>query len=172
MATKTLETRIDVTLSADYRRTDNDLNPNNIRDNFRYIDLKDVLSSGNGTDKANILFHTRSTLNNTTEFWDLDSILEDVFGDILNYDAVKCIVIKHVTTTNDAYLQVTFKNEIWYIGPNGFRIAWEPFGSGLAPIVSSASQEEGRITVVSNKDCTYDIIIIGSTAEASSSSGQ
>lgn len=168
MALKTLQTQLDIVLACDYRRIDNELNLNNIRDNLRYIDLKDVLGTGNGTDKANILFHTRSTLNNTTEFWDLDGTLEDVFGDLLNYDAVKAIIIKHITDLTNAYLKVEFKNEVWYIGPNGFRVAWEPYREGISPLVSSASQEEGRIKVTSFQNSEYDIIVIGSTQEASS----
>jgi len=172
MATKTLETRIDITLSADYRRTDNVLNPQDIRDNFRYIDLKDALNTGNGTDRANLLFHTQSTLDNSIEFWDLDGVLEDVFGDLINYDAIKALIVKNKTTLSNAFLDVRFKNEVWYIGPDGFRIAWEPFGKGISPLISSASAEEGRITVSSNMEITYDLIVIGSQKETSSSSGQ
>ena len=172
MATKTLTSRIDITASFDYRRIDNLLNPNLIRDRLDYIDLKDALSNGNGTDRANILFHTRSTLDNDLEFWDLDGYLEDVFGDLINYDAVKCLIVKNRTLTNNAFLDVRFKNEVWYIGPNGYRIAWEPYGKGIMPLISSASQEEGRIFVSSNMEITYDIIIAGSTKETSSSSGQ
>lgn len=158
--------------SAQYYRTDDPTNPTNIIDNFQYLDLKDSLLNGRTLDKANILAHWQSTLNNDTEFWDLDSgNIYDTFGNLLNFDAVKCLIIKNRNLDANYYLEVAFKNEQYYIGPNGYRILWEPSGRGLQAIVSSQSQEEGRIRVTSNALITYDIILVGATSESSSSSG-
>jgi len=158
-------------LTAQYKRSDDAVNLNNIIDNLSYTDLKDTLTNGHTTDKANLLAHFRSTLINTTEFWDLDAgNIYDAFGNLLNFDAVKCLIIKNRETTNNLFIEVAFKNERYYIGPNGSRAIWEPCGLGIAAIVSSASHEEGRIRVTSNGSVTYDMILVGATAESSSSS--
>ena len=167
MADKTLTVSYDVTLSAIYKRTDKSINPADLRDYLRYIDLKDSLANGNGNGRANLLYHQRSVLNNSTEYYNLDGVLLDSYGDTLNFDSVKCLIVKNRETAEFNFLEVTFKNEHWYIGPEGSRVAWEPFGTGIAPIVSSASFEEGRIAVSSNDNITYDIIIIGSESESS-----
>ncbi len=168
-STATIAVNMNATLVAQYQRTDDPINPNNIIDALNYTDLKDVLTNGHTTDKANLLSHFESTLNNATEYWDLDGgNVYDAFNNLLNFDAVKCFVIRNKETTPGLYLEVHFKNERYYIGPNAYRVVWEPSGPGIAAIVSSASHEEGRISVTSNGSITYDIILIGATAESSS----
>lgn len=170
MADKTLTTAIDVTLSATYRRVDKLIDPAGIAESLRYIDLKDSLANGKGTDRAEQMYHSRRNLNNAVEILDLDNGLQDVFGDTLNFDAVKCLIIKNRTETLGAFLKVVFKNEQYYIGPNGYRIVWEPVAPGIESIASSASFSEGSITFSSDVSLTYDLIIIGSSGENSSSS--
>lgn len=159
-----------VSFKAVYYRTDDPTNSLNMTDSFDYNDLKDALTNGHTTDKANLLAHTRSTLNNATEYWDLDGVnIYDAFQNVLNFDSVKCLIIKNRETTPNLFLEVHFKNEQYYIGPNGYRFVWEPAGAGIESIVSSNSQEEGRISVTANGLITYDLILVGATAESSSS---
>lgn len=160
---------MNATLTASYRKTDDPINPSNIIDNLNYTGLKDSLTNGDGIDKACLLAHFESTLNNATEYWDLDGgNIYDAFGNLLNFDAVKCLIIKNTETDSDLLIEVHFKNEQYYIGPNGYRLIWEPSGPGISAIVSSHSQEEGRISVTSNGSVTYDIILIGAVTESSS----
>lgn len=164
---------VDITLTTIYRRTDKPANQFQIRDTLRYTDLKGAFVHGNGDNRANLNFYTRSTLDNSMEHWNLDGILQDVYGNFLNYDSVKGLIIfnRQPLTDDNFFLSVQFKNERYYIGPQGFRILWEPKGQGVSAVQSSQSAEEGLITVESNANITYDIFIIGSSAE-SSDSGQ
>lgn len=161
----------DFKLTTEYYRTDKEANPNDIRDLLRFTDLKDSMLNGHTNGKANLIYYTRSRLINATEFYDLDGGLVDIYGQTINFDAVKCLIVRNREEEHGRLLEVTFKNERYYIGPRGYRVAWEPDGPGVESIVSSASREEGRIAVTSNSDITYDIIIIGATAESSSSNG-
>lgn len=165
-----LTVNLDVTLNAKYKRTDSVLNPNGIVDTLNYISLKDSLANGNGTDKANLLYHNRLSIDNDVQFIELDGLLQDSFNSVINFDAIKCIVIKNLQTQSERFLEVGFKNEHYYIGPNGFRLIWEPFARGIEAIVSSASAEEGQIIVSADTAIVYDIILIGSSQENSSSS--
>lgn len=168
-STEIIGVSINATVTAQYRRTDDQVNPLSIVDNLQYVKLKDSLSNGHSLNEANLLAHFQSTLNNNTEYWDLDSgNIYDAFQNLLNFDAVKCLIIKNLSTDHDLYLEVHFKNERYYIGPNGYRLIWEPAGKGIAAIVSSGSHEEGKISVTSNGLITYDFIIIGATDESSS----
>lgn len=164
---------LDVTFTSIYRRTDKAANQLDIRDALRYINLKKSFVHGNGDNRANLIYYTRSTLVNAIEYWDLDGVLQDVFGNFINYDSVKALIIHNteLITTDNASLRVHFKTERYNIGPQGFRVLWEPKGQGVMSEASSGSQEEGKIQVESNASVTYDIIIVGSSMESSSSSG-
>mgnify|MGYP001568344112 FL=1 len=172
MANTQLTTAIDVTLACDYKRTDKTLNATGIKDTFRYTDLKDSLANGWGTDRADLFWHSRRILNNSVEILDLDGgSLVNVFGDLLNFDAIKCLVIRTRTELPlGAVLDVRFKTERYVIGPQGYRIVWEPKSRGIQAIGSSASQSEGSITFSCDVKIEYDLILIGSQAENSSSS--
>lgn len=172
MASTQLTSAIDVTLACEYRRVDKDINPTGIRDTFRYTDLKDSLANGWGTDRADLFFHSRRILNNSVEILDLDGgSLQNIFGDMLNFDAVKCLIIRNRNELPlGGVLVVRFKSEQYVIGPQGYRIVWEPISRGIQAIGSSASQSEGSITVSCDVQIEYDLILIGSQAENSSSS--
>lgn len=169
-------TSIKITLSCIQKRIDLPIAEPNLVDNFNYTALKDSLVNGSGTDAANLLYHqTRTILDGTMDIFNLDALSEDSWGRILNYDAIKALVIynKPLPPNLLGYLVVRFKNEVWNIGPNGFRVLWEPFQTGVQGLVSSQSTEEGELTVEAiGSDRVYDIVIIGSDKEVSSSSGQ
>lgn len=156
-----------------YKRTDNSLSVSGgkTKDNIQYSDINHSFLNGRGDSRVNLQYHKRRRLINTTETLDLDGILKNVWEQTLNYDAVKFLLIKNRETTDNQYIEVTFKHEHYFIGPGGSRIICEPQGCGMSPTSSSQSEEEGMITITAKGDVTYDIIIVGSDAEKSSSSG-
>ena len=166
---RTLITALGLRLSTTYKRTDDAGNVDGINDNLNR-NFDDSLANGRGTGFADLQYYIRDTVNNTVKAYDLDNILTNKWGDVLDYDAVKAIIIHNRETAIGRFMHVTFKNEVYYIGPNGKRVLWEPVGAGLAAIVSSASQEEGLLTVQTDTNITFDLIIIGSSKEDTSSS--
>ena len=171
MADTQLKSSIDITVRADYQRTDNGVSPAQLNiQKVRYTDLTSVLLNGWGQDRADLFYTARRSLNNAVEIIDLDGGIVDNFGNLLNYDAVKGLVIFNRTETDGAILDVRFKSEYYRIGPRGFRVLWEPRPEGVEAVLSSGSEDEGSIMVSCDLPITYDIIIIGSAGENSSSS--
>lgn len=166
----TLKTTVKVSVATQYKRTDVALNTQNLQDNLN-VKLGFLMNNGAGKDKANLQWYSTRRLINTTEQLDLDGGITDNFGFTINFDAVKYMLIRNLETAVNRYLEVAFKNERYYIGPSGLRAIYEPFHGGIEAINSSASAEEGNMTISSNADITYDIILIGSHAESSSDSG-
>jgi len=166
---RTLQSQINIELNSKYRRNDLPLNLTASRDDLDYKDISQLLKNGRGADLADLQYHSQRNLINTTETFNLDGGITNIWGDTLDYDAVKQLIIFNRETAANRYLEVTFKNEHYYIGPEGARIILEPAGPGIQAVVSSTSQEEGILTVSSNADITYDLIIIGASAENSSS---
>lgn len=166
-----LRTFINVVLATQYKRTDIPTVPEGVRDNIDFTDIQHALENGNGDDRANLQFHTQRNLINTSETLDLDGVLTNKWGQTLDYDAVKALVIFNRETEDGREIKVNFKDEQYNIGPQGSRTIIEPNSNGIASLVSSQSTEEGMITVVATGDVTYDIFIIGSFRELTSSSG-
>jgi hypothetical protein len=154
-----------------YSRTDIlDGDPSGQRSDKLYGALRRNFSNGRGgRNYVDLCFTKRYTLNNSVLTLDLDGVLTNVWGDILNYDSVKLIVIHNLETTFGKYLAVRFKDERYYIGPEGYREICEPAGQGVQAIVSSSSSEEGGMVISCDTSITFDIIIIGSSQESSSS---
>jgi len=161
------QVRLNINLA--HKRTDIALNAPT--DSVNYGGVAYTFTHGAGANKLQLLHHKRYRLINSTQVIDLDGGLVDVWGNALNYDAVKILIIKNLETALNRYLEVAFKNERYYIGPTGSRVVIEPYGGGIEAIVSSASSEEGAMTVSSNADVTYDLIVAGTATESSSSSG-
>lgn len=171
MADTQLSVGVDITFTANYRRTDNAVAPGQInQQQIRYTDLTDTLRNGRGQDAADLLYSARRNLNNAVDILSLDGGLMDNFGNLLDFDAVKGIMIFNRTETDGAILEVRFKSERYRIGPRGFRLIWEPRPEGVEAIASSASQEEGSMEISCDLPVTYDIILVGSSGENSSSS--
>lgn len=158
-----------VNLSLVHRKID--LALNTPLDSINYGGISHTFQNGAGNDKLQLLYHKRRRLINSTEVFNLDGGLTNIWGDALDFDAVKILVIKNLETAINRFLEVRFKNEAYYIGPTGSRLVVEPYGGGIEAIVSSASSEEGQLVISSNADITYDIILAGSATESSSSSG-
>lgn len=151
-------------LNATYKRTDLpgiDKQTINLNGNFTW-------DNGAGKDRANLLYLAKRRLISSSEELDLDGILTNNWGQTLNYDSVKFIWLKNLETTSGRYLQFTFKSERGNIGALGYRVIVEPDNPGITAFTASGSAEEGVITLTSNADITYEIAIIGSHAESSS----
>ena len=164
-----LTAQISALLTTQYRNVEVLLNPTNLLDNLN-VDFSQELSDGSGLDRIDLQWYDRRTLVDATEILVLDGGLTNNWGDVLDFDAIKCLII-HNRETDVAplkLLEVHFKDEIYYIGPGGTRYVIEPGPGGILSIVSSASQEEGSITITANANVTYDIIILGSQNESSS----
>lgn len=166
-----LETRLRFNLSTTYRKTDQPTNPAGLKDNINYSDIAIAIANGRGLNKANLQYHSRRRLVNTTETLDLDGVLTNKWGEALNYDAVKVLVIRNRETVAGRTLQANFKSEQYNIEARGSRIIVEPGNAGIQAITESGSQEEGLITLIATGDVTYDIFAIGSDMESSSTSG-
>jgi len=154
-------------LGTTYRRVETIPGRGNPSDDLDYTDCSFNWTNGSGINRADIQHHSRRQLINSTELIDLDGGLTNEFGDTLDFDAVKLLIIRNRQTEQNRWLEVRFKDERYYIGAQGFRVVVEPGSVGLAAIVSSASSEEGQMTVSSNADITYDLILIGSVQETS-----
>ncbi len=165
-----LTTFLRTVLSTKYKRTDVGLNPETLKDDLTFsFDVN--LVNGRGTDKANLQWYDRRTLVDDTELLDLDGVLTNKWNQILDFDAVKILLIKNRETDQQRYLDVTFKNDRYIIGAGGLALRIEPVSFGVQSTVSSSSQEEGNITITAVGSVSYDIIIIGASGEQSSSSG-
>lgn len=170
-----LSVNISVQLQTLYRNVETLLNPDALLDNLN-VDFSQDLANGSGLNKADLQWYDRRQLINALEFIDVDGVETNQWGDILDFDAVKCFIIHNRETEltdpnfgdNDKNLLIIFKSDRYNIGPNGTVVRIEPAQPGIPPLAASGSEEEGRITISSASDVTYDIIIIGSQDESSS----
>src|SRR5258708_7955460 len=108
--------------SADYIKNNEPIpGLGNVSEHLRYGDLKTTFQNGDGAYQCNLLFQERNTLNSTqTKVYDFDGGLLDVFGNNLNYDSVKLIIIRNRNTTGNDLLAVEWRNsEAFNIGPQG-----------------------------------------------------
>ena len=168
-AGRELTTDVTVILITKYKRTDQ-LNPNvdGLLDNLTYKELNLHLVNGNGDGRADLQYHEQRIIDSSTEIIDINGDLRNKWEDILAFQAVRFMMIVN-RNIGQGYIDVNFKNEQYRIGPEGARVISEPRGGGIEAIVSSTSSEEGALTVSADDLVTYDLIIIGSTFESSSS---
>lgn len=155
-------------LNINYARIDNALNTNNIRDIFSYTSIQGRLSNGVENNEADLAYHaTRQYLTaGGTETIDLDAAdLSNIFGDELRFELVKALIIKNNEALDQwglgKYLSVALGAEAYLIGPQGYRVIWEPtglFDSGGSTGVA------GILSLSSGDDISYDLIVIGSSA--------
>lgn len=158
-------------LSTEYRRTDIlEGDSSRAANDILYTNLRNNFSNGRGgRNKVDLQYIKRYTLNNSVLSLDLDSGLTNIWGDTLDYADVKLLIIKNLETTFGKNLAARFKDERYYIGPEGSRVIIEPAGQGIQAIVSSSSSEEGGLIFSTDTSVTFDVIIIGSSQESSSS---
>lgn len=173
MAISNRRLRLDFTglLKTVYKRTDLPIPDQRSKEDIQYSDFRTTLVHGSGRGKANLQFQRRETLNNAALIYNLNGGLRNSWGDELNFNAVKYLLVHNRESVVGKILQLRFKNEVYYIGPNGTRIIIEPFMEGIQSILSSDSSEEGPMIFSTDTEVTFDIIIIGSSEESSSSSG-
>jgi hypothetical protein len=172
MVDRTLKIGITGTLDCKYARTDVLGGSAGHRGDVLYTALRRNFANGRGGRlKVDLLYSKTYNLNNSVLSLNLDGGLTNVWGDVLNYDAVKVIMIQNLETSPGRYLSVRFKDERYYIGPEGYRLIIEPDGSGIDAIVSSSSSEEGVMIFSCDTDINFDLIIAGASQESSSSSG-
>ena len=173
MAITNRNLRIAITgaVNVNYFRTDRPITNQGVATNLNFTDYKQIFTHGSGAGKCNLFhFSTRNLVNNV-EIINLNGGLSNEWQDELNFNAIKVIVIRNKETSLGRFLQVRFKNDIYYIGPGGTRIILEPQGIGVAPFVSSSSSEEGSLIFSTDTDVTFDLLLGGSSDESSSSSG-
>lgn len=166
MATgRRLTTTISGSLSCVYERTDNTIGAVTIKDVLNYAGLKDRLEDGVENDQADLLYHAVRQYYTAggTENIDLDAAdLQNIFGDDLRYEQIKCIIMKNREIAgSQKYLQVALQAEDFVLGPQGFRIIWEP--DGLYDPGGSLGVA-GILSLLSTDDISYDLIVIGNSA--------
>lgn len=168
---RTLSVSFTGALQANYARTDNDLNTENIKDIFSYVGLQDVLTNGQEADQADSFYHSvRSYVSGTTTI-NLDADLSDVFGNTLNFYRIKAVIVKNKSTVAGRFLTVTLQDEVMYIGPGGFRVIWEPSLPGLQDSGASTTGVTGNLVITGSGAADYDLIILGTSALINLSSG-
>lgn len=152
-------------ITTKYQRTDIDLISSTYPVNNFSLEKRHTLTTGQGDDDANILWHDRRTLNGR-ELLQLDAQgLVDVFGSSLDFAAVKVLYIENLNTNATANLFVNFKSEQYNIGPRGCRYVYEPLSAGIETTASSTSGTEGSLVIISTESITYDIYLLGSNEE-------
>lgn len=158
-------------LQASYARVDNDLNTENIKDIFSYVGLQDTLANGQEADQADSFYHAqRQFAPSGPELISLDGGIVDVFGNTLNLYRLKCLIIKNRETSLDKFLTVQTQDEVYYIGPGGWRVLWEPSLIGLQDSGASTAGVLGNLSINSSQVIQYDLILIGTTASVNPSS--
>ena len=166
------------TLSVQYRRTDtSEAGANNTRDDVKNTDANMSLSFGTGLKQADLFYHDRITLSGPTNWVkSLDSgELTDIWGRMLDFNALKIVMVRNREATNlrpPRMLRANIKGDSCWIGPQGARFILEPNGMGLrSESESSSSIDEGDliIEVTGAFDVTFDLFIVGSSEETSSS---
>lgn len=147
-----------------YTRTDQVLNPSELKDILQYTGGQGVMENGVEDSQVDLLYYAQRTYTpSSVESINLETDLLNKWGDTLDFYYAKCIVIKNLTpiTESGHYLTVNYLDETMYIGPRGKRIIWERKG-----IRSAAGQTPGIagiLTLQSSDLIEYDLIIAGSS---------
>lgn len=160
-----------LSLATQYRRTDETLNPNGLKDNINFRRSYEFVDGTGGRLKAELQhYDTRTLLDTVTETIILDgpNAVTNKWNDSLQYEASKILIIENTETADDKYLKVTFKDEVYFIGPEGIRIICEPHTSGIEEETPSGSEpDEPVITMEAFGNITYNIFVIGTSTETS-----
>ena len=64
-----------------------------IKGDLRYSDAKKLLTNGSGPGKVDLLHFDRYTLDNAVKLFNLDGGIVNVWGDQLDFDAIKYLLI-------------------------------------------------------------------------------
>ena len=149
-----------------YTRTDQVLNPSELKDILQYTGAQGVMENGVEDSQVDLLYYAQRTYTpSSVESINLETDLLNKWGDTLDFYYAKCIIIKNLTAIEtvppNGYLTVNYLDETMYIGPRGKRIIWERKG-----IRSAAGQTPGIagiLTLQSSSLIEYDLIIAGSS---------
>lgn len=153
-----------VKLDVKYRRTDVDpITNDQPKDDFT-LSRRNVLTPGFNEYEGELFYHDRRQINGR-ELIDLNAMLVDAFGTLLNFGAVKVIWLHNLNTNATANLLFAFKYERGNIGPDGERYIYEPSAAGIEGLTSSASADEGSLELISTEAIEYDIVLIGTGQE-------
>jgi len=133
MATgRSLRTTLRTSLVTKYRKTDTDVNPQDVKDDLRYSDINYVFTNGaGGANKNDIQFHDRDQVISTTKIYNFDGTdvpnqVVNQWGDVLIFQAVKLIFLRNRETDITRFMLVTYKSEQFWIGAQGARQLEEP----------------------------------------------
>lgn len=160
-------------LNTQYKNTsESALNPSGIKDNLNYSYSKEFTDGTGGALKLRLQYYDQRTSGDgvaDTITLDGPSAVTDKWGNSLQYDATKVLVIENTQTQDGRYLKVAFKDEVYYIAPGGIRIAIDPHTSGIEEETPSGSEpDEPVITITPDGgEVTYNIFVFGSTSEES-----
>lgn len=131
-----------------------------------------ALTDGTGADQADLIFSdTRTTAD---EDLDLAGVLTDVYGAVITFARIKCIMIKAAAANtldihmggagaNDFIGPLADATDEAVIRPGGMVMFWAPDATAWAVTAGSADQlkiaaSDGATPI------TYDIMIIGASA--------
>jgi len=164
VATNLTVNNLDLRIDADYE----DQRDNATVEDDLNLSLHIELTDGQGSGKANAVFHDRRTLSATSETLDLYGGLTDSFGNTLNFDNIKGVVINNREVSTGYTLTVggaTDAFDDWLgaagdqvkVGPGGWLgITNDTDGYG----VTDGSTDELNVDAGANT-ITYDVIVIG-----------
>lgn len=151
---------------ANYARTDQDLNPNDLKDLLKYTSLNFALDNGVEDSQCDLLYYSKRTyIPSSAENINLDTALQNKWGDTLNFYYVKIMIIKNLTAVDtvipNGFLSVSYLDERYNIGPRGRRFIMERKGIRSDPAQSAGVG--GVLTLQSDDQIEYDLIILGSS---------
>lgn len=177
---------IQVILHANFSRIDTSYTDDPVV-NLNYQNIKHLLSQGSLENQADLFYHSLSTYIGPlgVQTYNLDNnTLKDIYGKPLNFSTVRLLIIKNNATNlsdtptnaskHDGVITYTFKQDSGTIAPGGYRVLGDPSRRGITikGAFDSTPSIEGNL-VISNYSSTageYDLLVIGSSAEGSSSS--
>ena len=143
------------------------------------LSLADTLAAGRGNNQGNLLWFDSGTLAaSASKDYDLVASLQTVYGDTVNFDLVKGILVKNTSTAGDAaIIRVIGQNfNTWLkaatdyvrVYPRGIFLLWNPTDEGYDV---SAGSDTIRLTNESaSLEAIYEIALIGVEIDSSSSS--
>jgi len=159
---------------------------------LNYQKIKHLLSQGSFENQADLFYQSLSTYIDPfigsapgEQTYNFDNnTLKDIYGKPLNFSTVRVLIIKNNATNlsdrptsfnpQDGIITYSFKQDSGTIAPGGYRVLGDPSRRGITnrALFDTTPSIEGSL-VITNYSSTageYDLLVIGSSAEGSSSS--
>ena len=170
---RTLQVALTGILSAQYRNIETDVSDDDAKDDISYTKIKASLANGSEVSQVDLLYHARRDFDPPgPQTLDLNNALQNKWGDVLDFYTIKVVVIKNLEVLgSDKYLKITIQSEVYYIGPQGVRIMWEPDVLGLLNEGVSSGGDPGNLVIDGDNSIDYDLIIAGTENIINISSG-